>query len=299
LGLITHVNRQPCTATLQAANCWYARAAAPTPAHPHNSHPPTLPACLQEVSCSLNFDSHTGRGKVALANPRYSGLRGDSLSGGFRWEQDVVRLERLVLQQQRSRYKGWCAAHVGVCVGVGVCWGGGRGGRASGRGGEVLALEWACLAPLMNAPLHVWCQVAPCKPTMCTPLPCNPATRYEVQGEYGLPPNLPLPKSAADLATAAGDSATAATGRWRVQVSVPWAELQEIVPVARLLQSATSLSPAEYERAKAAFLQVFACAGVGWMQVTCPGILPETCGCLFWMRPPTTSDTHMPTPLLA
>jgi hypothetical protein len=225
LGLITHVNRQPCTATLQAANCWYARAAAPTPAHPHNSHPPTLPACLQEVSCSLNFDSHTGRGKVALANPRYSGLRGDSLSGGFRWEQDVVRLERLVLQQQRSR--------------------------------------------------------------------------YEVQGEYGLPPNLPLPKSAADLATAAGDSATAATGRWRVQVSVPWAELQEIVPVARLLQSATSLSPAEYERAKAAFLQVFACAGVGWMQVTCPGILPETCGCLFWMRPPTTSDTHMPTPLLA
>ncbi len=63
---------------------------------------PTLP--LQEVSCSLNFDTHTGRGKVSLANPRYSGLRGDSLSGGFRWERDVVRLEKLVVQQQRSRY---------------------------------------------------------------------------------------------------------------------------------------------------------------------------------------------------
>lgn len=57
----------------------------------------------QEISCSLNFDTHTGRGKVSLANPRYSGLRGDSLSGGFRWERDVVRLEKLVLQQQRSR----------------------------------------------------------------------------------------------------------------------------------------------------------------------------------------------------
>ena len=58
---------------------------------------------VQEVSCSLNFDSHTGRGKLSLANPRYSGLRGDNLSGGFRWERDVVRLEKLVLQQQRSR----------------------------------------------------------------------------------------------------------------------------------------------------------------------------------------------------
>lgn len=61
-------------------------------------------ARLQEVSCSLNFESHSGRGKLALASPRYSGLRGDSLSGGFRWERDVVRLEKLVLVQQRSRW---------------------------------------------------------------------------------------------------------------------------------------------------------------------------------------------------
>lgn len=59
---------------------------------------------LQEVSCSLNFGSHTGRGKLSLANPRYSGLRGDWLSGGFRWERDVVRLEKLVLQQRSSRW---------------------------------------------------------------------------------------------------------------------------------------------------------------------------------------------------
>ena len=67
----------------------------------------TIASCsslMQELSCSLNFDSHTGRGKLSLANPRYSGLRGDTLSGGFRWERDVIRLEKLVLQQQRSRY---------------------------------------------------------------------------------------------------------------------------------------------------------------------------------------------------
>ena len=71
---------------------------------------------MQEVSCSLNFDSHTGRGKVSLANPRYSGLRGDNLSGGFRWERDVVRLEKLVVQQQRSR----CGFAVLPCACVGI-----------------------------------------------------------------------------------------------------------------------------------------------------------------------------------
>ena len=77
-----------------------------------------------------------------------------------------------------------------------------------------------------------------------------------MQGEYNLPPNTALPTSAADfMLPAAASDVAAAGGRWRVQVSVPWAELQEIVPAARLLQSATSLSPVEYERAKAAFLQ--------------------------------------------
>ena len=80
--------------------------------------PSLSPVCSQEVSCSLNFDSHTGRGKLALLNPRYSGLRGDSLSGGFRWERDVVRLEKLVLQQQRSR---WAAGEDCCCVAIWCC----------------------------------------------------------------------------------------------------------------------------------------------------------------------------------
>ncbi len=80
-----------------------------------------------------------------------------------------------------------------------------------------------------------------------------------MQGEYSIPASTPLPSSAADLALGpSGSDGTPAApaGRWRVQVSVPAAELQEIVPAARLLQSATSLSPSEYARAKATFLQV-------------------------------------------
>ena len=80
-----------------------------------------------------------------------------------------------------------------------------------------------------------------------------------MQGEYSIPASTPLPSSAADLTLSGNDGSGASAappGRWRVQVSVPAAELQEIVPAARLLQSATSLSPAEYARAKAAFLQV-------------------------------------------
>lgn len=93
-----------------------------------------------------------------------------------------------------------------------------------------------------------------------------------MQGEYSLPPNITLPSSAADLAlqpvapagaATAGGAAVPGGGRWRVQVAVPTAELQEIVPAARLLQSATSLSPAEYERAKASFLQVSRAGGRG------------------------------------
>lgn len=101
------------------------------------------------------------------------------------------------------------------------------------------------------------------------PAPHQPR-RYEAQGEYALPPSLPLPRSAADLAlqpVAGGTGGGPGGGRWRVQVSVPAAELQEILPAARLLQSATSLPPAEYERVKAAFLQVGARGGwlAGWL----------------------------------
>ena len=58
---------------------------------------------VQEVSFSVNFDTRMGRAKVNVAGPRFSGLQGDMLSGGVRWERDVIRLEKAVLQQTGSR----------------------------------------------------------------------------------------------------------------------------------------------------------------------------------------------------
>ena len=58
---------------------------------------------VQEALLSLNLEQRLGRAVVAVVGPRFSGLQGQSLSGAFRWERDVVRLERAVLQQANSR----------------------------------------------------------------------------------------------------------------------------------------------------------------------------------------------------
>ena len=63
-------------------------------------------AQVQEAALSLNLEAQVGRGSVTVAGPRFSGLQGQSLAGGFRWERDVVRLERAVLQQANSRCGG-------------------------------------------------------------------------------------------------------------------------------------------------------------------------------------------------
>ncbi|KAL0047976.1 hypothetical protein WJX82_004829 [Trebouxia sp. C0006] len=148
---------------------------------------------VQEVSLSLNFDTRMGRGKVSVAGPRFSGLQGEALSGGVRWERDVIRLEKAVLQQRSSR--------------------------------------------------------------------------YEVQGEYVIPPDTHIPDSAASMAPMElmGSRSGAplkppksafgqATGRWRLQVAVPQADMEEILPAARLLSRATAVTPSDYDRAKTLFL---------------------------------------------
>ena len=61
---------------------------------------------LQDVSCSLNFEAQTGRGKLSLLSPRYSGLSGDSLSGGFRCGGQLMAPP---LGQQRDCALGKCA----------------------------------------------------------------------------------------------------------------------------------------------------------------------------------------------
>lgn len=59
---------------------------------------------VQEASLHLDLGARLGRGAWAVAGPRYSGLRGDSLAGAARWDRDVVRLERCILQQHHSRW---------------------------------------------------------------------------------------------------------------------------------------------------------------------------------------------------
>ena len=51
---------------------------------------------------------------------------------------------------------------------------------------------------------------------------------------------------------------------------MPQAELQELLPAGRLLSSATRVSPEQYERAKGAFLQQVAQAGLAAQ------VLPES-----------------------
>ncbi|KAL0030394.1 hypothetical protein WJX79_000988 [Trebouxia sp. C0005] len=131
--------------------------------------------------------------ELELASLRGEVQEGEALSGGVRWERDVIRLEKAVLQQRSSR--------------------------------------------------------------------------YEVQGEYVIPPDTHIPDSAASMAPMElmGSRSGAplkppksafgqATGRWRLQVAVPQADMEEILPAARLLSRATAVTPSDYDRAKTLFL---------------------------------------------
>lgn len=145
---------------------------------------------LQEISCAINFQNQTGRGRASIIGPKYSGILGDSLSGGFRWEKDVLRLEKIVLQQQQSR--------------------------------------------------------------------------YEVQGEYVLPPSFNIPASTADLfdKNAIETLKSSSTGRWRLRLDAPHAQIQDLTPLARVLQTVNDQFPEDYERAKGAFMSALSSASI-------------------------------------
>lgn len=145
---------------------------------------------LQEISCAVNFKTQTGRGRASILAPKYSGIQGESLSGGFRWEKDVFRLEKIALQQKQSR--------------------------------------------------------------------------YELQGEYVLPSSFQLPSNAADLLCSdeSGFSQSGANGRWRLRVDAPYAEIQDLTPAGRFLQSVNDQFPADYERAKNGFMRALTSASV-------------------------------------
>ncbi|KAK9862508.1 hypothetical protein WJX84_009406 [Apatococcus fuscideae] len=93
-------------------------------------------------------------------------------------------------------------------------------------------------------------------------------SRYEVQGEYVIPSSAAIPSSAVSMALAPHPMPRTppgvqpplrrfeapSTGRWRLQVSVPSAHMEEIVPAARLLSRATSEVPQDFEHSKHIFL---------------------------------------------
>ena len=58
---------------------------------------------VQDAAVAVNLEEREGRGSLSVLGPRFSGLQGTGLSTSFRWERDVVRLERAVLEQANSR----------------------------------------------------------------------------------------------------------------------------------------------------------------------------------------------------
>ena len=144
---------------------------------------------LQEISAAVDLRTQTGRGRASILAPKYTGLQGDNLSSSFRWERDVFRLEKFVLQQQHSR--------------------------------------------------------------------------YEMQGEYVLPSSFQLPSSAVDLMNPVdGNESPGSSGRWRLRLDAPFAEIQDLTPLGRLVQSVNNQFPADYERAKSAFMGALQSASV-------------------------------------
>jgi len=108
------------------------------------------------------------------------------LSGSFRWEGDIVRLERALLQQQNSRYEL--------------------------QGEYVLPTVGIATAP-----------------------PQKSLVEMVAMNEAGLP--------------------WAAGGRWRWQISVPGAEVEEMLPALQILAAASRVSPTSYTAAKEKFLE--------------------------------------------
>eukprot|EP00873_Tetraselmis_striata_P029672 jgi/Tetstr1/449936/TSEL_036990.t1 len=150
----------------------------------------SLRGLVKNMSLDCNLAARHATGTVEVEGPRFSGLRGEQLSGLVRWDGDTVELEQAVLQQERSR--------------------------------------------------------------------------YELQAEYKIPETSSIPSSPIHVASTLGAPGAEAEGepapwqgpgQWKVKVTVPGAELEEILPAARLLSAATGEQPVDYEKAKGRFLE--------------------------------------------
>lgn len=82
---------------------------------------------------------------------------------------------------------------------------------------------------------------------------------YEVNGEYIIPASTPFPESAFDVKIGAEMLSRPKIGQehglWRWEIVVPGAQLEEILPAARIVSDAASETPIDYEKAKAHLLE--------------------------------------------
>ena len=246
---------------------------------------------VQEAALALNLEQRQGRAVVSIAGPRFSGLQGQSLSGAFRWERDVVRLERAVLQQANSRRAasstaaarpGTCrvSAHLRmpplrgdcfskaltlqrpVCAGFQIRGAGRvrypqqraypalcrrrrtrRKGRRAGRRAVAVRDQHRALARAGDGR----CRHAPDTAVL--------RTRAGISALLHLP-SVPRAVHGHDACFQGQAMALAPclTTPHAWQVHVPAANMEEILPAARLLSRAAALTPSDYDRAKAWFL---------------------------------------------
>lgn len=144
----------------------------------------SLRGTLDEGLLDLNLETQSGHGHVSFSKPKFSGLQGESFEGNARWTGDVLRVERAILEQERSRYE---------------------------VSGEYIV------------------------PSTAFPVEISQQDRIEREGPASMPSQL-------------------LGGRWRWQVFVPAADVEEMLPAIQLLTRAKRSVPGNYLRAKTKFI---------------------------------------------
>ena len=171
----------------------------------------SLRGFVNEAAVELDTGSLQGRGRVRMSSPKFSGLKGESLQGNVRWEGDIIRLERVVFQQERSTYQL--------------------------QGEYNFPSKFSALAAALQA-----------------------AGQEEPQSYDAMPSSSsssgPAAVGAAPPAiTAALVSEAISGGRWRCSAVVPKADVEEMLPAARIWAGAGAKQTwGEYSMHKAAFI---------------------------------------------
>ncbi|KAF8055821.1 TIC236 [Scenedesmus sp. PABB004] len=200
----------------------------------------------QLVSGVLDVDlaAAAGRLSAALASPRFSGLAGTSLSAHARWERDIVQLERATLTQPGSRYE--LAAEYVLPPGFVL----------------PASLAQAQAAAAADAP----------EPRAAAAGGHHHGGHHHHGHGHGHHGHRHHRRHAGGRDGAAGAAqeeeqappapASAEGGRWRLELVVPHAAVEELLPAGQLLRRAGATAGRDYGEAKASFLAGLSRAGI-------------------------------------